>query len=324
MAAAIEEKISLLRQDLSRTKDDINNVLNLSTAEDRELTAEETMAVEALQADYKKKERELSIYTQQASIENHASEIQTRVTQPDDMVEPQPQASTPPPPATNPEQNKQVVVSHMRRLADDRILASSRHGFHSLGHWAKAVMSSKRTGEMDERLRVVRATQQESVGADGGFLVPPEFSDRIIDIVLGDSVQSLAGRAWQIPIQGNMMRIPLNMDTPYGTGIRAYWGAEASTHTRTDANLEQASLTMHKITALVPVTEELMEDAPAIGSMISTQAPAAIAWEIGDAMVNGNGQNRPTGIMNSSTAATITIAKESGQNADTIVKNNSV
>ena len=273
MAQAIDLKIAELRQQLTQSKEDADNILNLSTAEDRELTGDEAQAVEALQADYDSKERLLNIYLRQAGIENHSNEIRSRVTDPDDMVE---ATEAEPVKATvQPEQKKHVVVSHMRRLADDKILQSPRHGFQSLGHWAKAVMYSKRSGEMDERLRVVRATQQESVGADGGFLVPPEYSDRIIDVVLGSAADSLAARAWQIPVQGNMMRIPLNMDVPWGTGIRAYWGSEASTHTRSDANLEQASLTMHKVTALVPVTEELMEDAPAIGSMISSQAPTS-------------------------------------------------
>ena len=43
---------------------------------------------------------------------------------------------------------------------------------------------------------------------------------------------------------------------------------------------------------------------------------------MGDAIINGDGQNKPQGILNTSTAAMITVAKETNQTAATIVKQN--
>ena len=324
MAAAIEAKQDELRQNLSNLKDDLNNILNYATAENRELSPNEVSAVEALQSDYEAKERELSVYQKQGDIERHSNEVMARVTEPDDLVEePEPEAEIKMQKSFVSEPaNSYRRVSRARRLSEERVLASANHGFNNVGDWAQAVVKNSVGGALDPRLEIVRAQQQESVGADGGFLIPPGFTNQLVEVVLGDSASSLAARCWQVPIQANNTRIPLNMDVPYSGGIRAYWGAEASTHTRSQANIELANMTMHKVTALVPVTEELMEDAPAIGSLISSKAPQAIAWEVGDAIINGDGQNKPQGILNTSTAAMVTVPKETNQTAATIVKQN--
>ena len=197
-------------------------------------------------------------------------------------------------------------------------------GFLSTGHWVKevALASGKSSAGWHENLRVVRGEQREGFGTEGGFLVPTEMSESITRIVLGDSTASLAASCRQQPISGNTIKMPLNMSLPYDASgaIKAYWGRESGKHRESQTTFEENLIELGKITSLVYVTDELLEDAPAIGTYVADNAPTAIAWEIGDAIINGDGVGKPLGIMNSK--AVITIAKESNQTADTIVKNN--
>jgi HK97 family phage major capsid protein len=80
------------------------------------------------------------------------------------------------------------------------------------------------------------------------------------------------------------------------------------------------SLRLNKVYALVPVTDELAEDAPALDSYIRRRAPEAIDFAINLAIVQGTGTTQPLGILNS--PATVSVAKEGSQLADTIVANN--
>jgi HK97 family phage major capsid protein len=77
---------------------------------------------------------------------------------------------------------------------------------------------------------------------------------------------------------------------------------------------------LHKLTALVKVTDELLEDAPALESWIKGEAPVAMVNKINNAIIAGTGVGQPLGILNS--GFKYQIAKEVGQAADTVVFEN--
>ena len=64
----------------------------------------------------------------------------------------------------------------------------------------------------------------------------------------------------------------------------------------------------------------MLEDGPLIGSYLNSKAPEVISFKISDAIVNGSGAGQPLGFMNS--GSLITVAKESGQGADTLLAEN--
>lgn len=72
--------------------------------------------------------------------------------------------------------------------------------------------------------------------------------------------------------------------------------------------------------ALVYATEELLEDSNAIDSLITEIVSDELAFQLDESIFNGTGAGIPLGINNSS--AMITVAKEAGQLADTIVYEN--
>jgi len=70
----------------------------------------------------------------------------------------------------------------------------------------------------------------------------------------------------------------------------------------------------------VPVTDELLEDAPALGSYVSRKAGEKIAFKVNDAIINGTGAGQPLGILNA--PCLVSIAKETSQTAATFHADN--
>jgi HK97 family phage major capsid protein len=81
-------------------------------------------------------------------------------------------------------------------------------------------------------------------------------------------------------------------------------------------------LKLKKLTGLVFATDELVQDAQALGSIINQAFPDEFAFMLDNAIFEGDGAGKPLGIMNS--GALISVAKESGQEADTILFENIV
>lgn len=193
-----------------------------------------------------------------------------------------------------------------------------KRGFKSFGEYAKAVRAGA-GGRPDERLLIGAAApttySNESSGGDGGFAVPPEYSREIWNLSLMED--SLVPMTDNTPINGNSMVFPQDETTPWGTdGVRAYWAAEASAATQTKVKMGVASLRLNKLMALMPITDELTEDAAALGAYLLDKGATSIRWKANEAIFQGTGAGQPQGLMNS--AAMVEVAKEAGQAASTL------
>jgi HK97 family phage major capsid protein len=114
------------------------------------------------------------------------------------------------------------------------------------------------------------------------------------------------------------MTFPVDETTAYQStgGIQAYWDGEGSTMTQSKPQLKELTAKLHRLTALVPMTEELLEDAPAMGAYVQRKAGEKLAFKVSDAIVNGTGAGMPLGIMNA--PCLVTVSKISSQVADTL------
>lgn len=205
------------------------------------------------------------------------------------------------------------VTGTKTNVADD-----PKRGFKSFGEYAKAVRAGA-GGRPDERLLIGAAApttfSNESSGGDGGFAVPPEYSREIWNLSLMED--SLIPMTDNTPINGNSMVFPQDETTPWGTdGVRAYWSAEAAAATQTKVKMGVASLRLNKLMALMPITDELTEDAAALGAYLLDKGATSIRWKANEAIFQGTGAGQPQGLMNS--AAMVEVAKESGQAASTL------
>jgi HK97 family phage major capsid protein len=205
-----------------------------------------------------------------------------------------------------------------------RALAASardpRGGFQSLGDFARVVRNSLVNGVRDPRLEIHAAApgtySSEQSGADGGFAVPPEFRRVIMERVFGET--SLYGRTDQQFSSSNTMTFPIDMTTPWGTGggIQATWEGEAAAKTQSKIALENVTMRLHKMACLVPVTDELLEDAPALNGYLNRKVPEKMDFKLSLSIIKGTGAGQPLGFANS--PAFIVQAAEAAQTADTI------
>lgn len=216
------------------------------------------------------------------------------------------------------DENGNITVPAQVRNAEE----AARHGFRSFGEFALMVgRSGKSDAEATTRLNNAATTYgSESSGADGGFAVPPEFRTMIWEKVTG--TPSLMSRCTPMETAGNSLTIPKDETTPWdnASGVQVYWTGEADQVTQTKPELETANLRLNKLMALVPMTEELMEDAPGLESWLRSKLPTKMVAKINTAIVRGTGAGQPKGIINSDSI--ITVTKEVSQDAASVLMPN--
>lgn len=195
-------------------------------------------------------------------------------------------------------------------------------GFKNLSEFAVSVRGAMTGLNTDNRLAsFLEATNpstfNQNAGSGGeGFLVPPDFSRSIWELALDDL--DLFGMAAPEPTQSNSVFKPKDESTPWGAvGVQAYWGAEAGQLTASKLATTGELMTLHKLHAFCAASDEVISDAPMLTDRLTRQAGRAIRWKAGDAVMWGTGAGQLTGFMKS--PALVTVAKESGQAADTIV-----
>jgi HK97 family phage major capsid protein len=196
-------------------------------------------------------------------------------------------------------------------------------GWSNFGEFAAAARQAQlNPGQIDSRFTNAPTTSStEGVGADGGFAVPPDYRTEIMQAVEGED--SLMALTDPIPTSSNSITIPKDETTPWGTsGVQAYWDGEGDTLAQSKVALGQDNIRLNKLTALVPVTDELLEDAPALGGYIQSRVPEVMTSKINLAMLQGSGVGQPLGVLNGGDL--VSVAKESGQAADTILHHNIV
>ena len=206
--------------------------------------------------------------------------------------------------------------------------ADPLHGFRTAGEFMQAVYQAEKPGKsLDERLLIgggrgaaaPGSFANEASGQDGGFLVPPQFSQQIFKLSLGED--SLLPMTDNVEISGNSMAFPKDETTPWGTnGIRAYWQGEAASAIATKPVLGLATLRLKKLMALVPTTDELLDDANALTSYLPQKVALSIRWKANESILFGAGNGIPVGCMNA--GAIVTVSKESGQATQTLVPQN--
>jgi HK97 family phage major capsid protein len=206
-----------------------------------------------------------------------------------------------------------------QRVTGGDLVGASKNtwGWRSLGEFAKGVIQSTR-GSLDKRLVAAATTfGNEGAGQDGGFAIPPEFRENIMKKVQAE--EGLLARTDQQFSSSNKLTVPQDNTTPWQTsgGITVAWEGEANQSTGTKPQLGQLEVKLHKIKALVPMTDELMEDVAALSRYLPGKVADKFVSAFNTAIVNGDGIGKPQGLLNS--ASKITQAKEGGQAAATIV-----
>lgn len=320
-AAGTADKIDELRARLAEINDGMAAIQNRADGEKRALTAEEGREIETLYAEFERIEDEIERRGKLLAASQRLAAPQGRKTDPAgepaaDPADPAPGAARRPVRATLPAQPRDPAEA-------------GKAGFRHMGDFARAVVMAgkKGGGVMDPRLSAIMNAApaeygSEGMGADGGFAVPPDFRSVIMKKVMGE--ESFLARTDLQQTEGNTIVFPKDETTPWQStgGIQAYWDGEAAAYTPKKPALGESTIRLNKLTALVPATEELLQDAAAMAGYINSKAPEKIFYKVNDAIYRGTGAGMPLGIL--AAPSLVTQDKESGQAADTIVAANIV
>ena len=144
----------------------------------------------------------------------------------------------------------------------------------------------------------VYAALQEDTNSEGGYLVPDEFEHTLVDALADINV--MRQLATRIQTSSGDRIIPVV--TSHGT---ASWKAEEASYAESDDAFGQVTLSAHKLTTLVKVSEELLYDSAFdLEAYMSKEFARRFAVAEEAAFVAGNGTGQPTGVIAGTAAKT--------------------
>lgn len=303
--------IEQLKDRLTELVQNASNIQNRADAESRALTEDETKDLDQISNSFQAMEDEIERRERIDEMKNRiAPVVQQRKTEPDDAPIANADPNTPKP--------------KTRVFAEPKTHDTGKHGFRSQGDFLMSVMRSSAKGaQIDPRLISNAAPTSygsEGTGADGGFAVPPDFRTQIMIKVMGED--SLLARTDQQTSSSNSFTFPKDETTPWqqSGGIQAYWDGEGQQKPQSKPSLQESTVKLNKVVALIPLTDELLDDAPSMSNYVNRKVPDKINFKVNDALIRGTGVGMPLGVLNS--AATVTVAETSGQTAATVTFQN--
>lgn len=225
---------------------------------------------------------------------------------------------------TTPEARTEPAGGGRRTIPAEPRQDAQRMGFRSFGEFAQTVQNHYRGNVTDHVTRLRNAATtfgNEGIGADGGFLIPPSFSANIWTKVNG--IESLLSRCTPLTTDGNSLTIPKDEVTPWDTtkGVQVYWEGEGQQIPQSKGLYEMGQLRLSKLSALVPISEEMMQDAAGLESWLNAKAPQKMTSKINTAIIAGTGAGQPLGMIpgyGAVGASVIQVSKETSQPAATV------
>ena len=161
--------------------------------------------------------------------------------------------------------------------------------------------------------RLVHNVLSEGVQADGGYLVPEEFERQIVtSLDEANVVRSLA----KVITTSAERKIPVA-----ATHSAAQWTAENGAYTESDPTFDQKTIDAFKLTDLVKVSIELLQDSAFdLEGYIAGEFARAFGIAEEEAFCVGNGTNQPTGIFTANGGQLgVTAANQTSITADELI-----
>ena len=205
---------------------------------------------------------------------------------------------------------------------------SQPEAFASFGEQLDAIRRASTPGlSRDRRLDSYKAISgmSETVPGDGGYLVQTDFATELLRLTHETGL--LTSRVRRIPVGANANGLTINAvaETSRATGsrwggVQVYWREEAGTVTAKQPEFRRMKLQLNSLMGLCYATDEVLADATALGAVIQQAFAEEFAFVLDDSVIRGSGNGQPMGILNSN--AYVSVAKETGQAADTVLWEN--
>mgnify|MGYP007071588237 CR=1 FL=1 len=203
--------------------------------------------------------------------------------------------------------------------------------FKSFGEMLSSVKSFYLSNgqKMDPRLAKLQFQEKatgmsEAVGADGGFLLTPNFANILLKPV--HEIGPFSSRINWLPTSGSVSgRLNGVDETSRATGsrwggIRGYRDGEGVSATGSAPKFRPIDWRLKKYRVLMYATDELLADQSMLNTVMQQGSGEEIDFMANDDILNGNGVGGPVGVLNA--GCLISVSKEAGQAAATVVLEN--
>ncbi|HDZ13410.1 MAG TPA: phage major capsid protein [Pricia sp.] len=201
--------------------------------------------------------------------------------------------------------------------------------WESFGHMLIAVRQAAiMPGQtVDQRLLENRAATGlgEEIPSDGGFLVQKDHETELMKRTNKTGV--LVPRVERVPISSNANGLKMyavdensRVNGSRWGGIQVYSDGEADTISATKPKFKEMTWDLKRFTGLCYATDELLKDTAALGTILMKGFSEEFGFKLDDNIINGTGAGMFVGVLNS--AALVSVAKETGQAAKTLLAEN--
>jgi HK97 family phage major capsid protein len=192
----------------------------------------------------------------------------------------------------------------------------------ALGNFAIAVRAAA-YGQVDPRLHAAATGAGTQTDSNLGFAVPMEVAPGIEremytsgEILSRVDARTISGNS----IAYNLIDETSRADSSRGGGVLGYWVDEGTAPTASNTKLARIEMKLRKVGAFGAMTDELISDAVGLGGELESAFARELIFQIENKIYRGNGASAPLGFLNA--ACLVTVSKETGQSAATIVGSN--
>lgn len=160
----------------------------------------------------------------------------------------------------------------------------------------------------------------------GGALIPPEFSKTALTRARDRS--NILGMTMTVPMSTDVISIPFiaGFDESQGFvsgNVKFRYVSENAQGTGNVVELGNVTLTLREANAIIYVSNRMIDFSPvSIQPFLTTALDDALDRSLSNSFIRGTGAGEPLGILNSD--ALITVPKETGQAAATLVYENTL
>ena len=284
-----------------------NKILNKATAESRDLTDDEEKMLDELKKEVEKYDKQIERVEAFVIKDKPKQEENSRRDEDNDDDKEDDDDEDEKPPKEKPEQN-------------------SQRNFRSFGEQALAVYRAAQPGgRIDTRLSTRAASGMNATDpTDGGFLVQTDFVKELMKLTHETGL--LQNKCHKIPLSTNANSIRINaideisrVNGSRWGGLQTFWQDEAEKMIESKPKFRQIELSLKKLTGICKVTDELLQDAAALETVLKNGFAEEFGFKMDEAILKGTGGGQPLGILNS--GSLVKVEPEAGQTEKITVQN---
>ena len=323
-----DRRMVQLRKQQEQAKQAALDYLDAHETADGTLPDEKVEGYDTLQAKIKQAEQRVSLYQERLELESKQPPIwdedrdapKTHITvkQPGFVLDPKKGFRD------HTEFLHGVIRSTKTGRVEDprlRFLVSDRDGraVHQIGHDGMVLDASGKP------VNITAGSDEQGMYSDpyGGFFIPEAFTPGPLSIA--PEADQIGTRTRKIPMTAPVVKLNAKVDKTHSTsisgGLRWYRRAETDKAASSRMEFDQVRLEAYSLYGLAYATNELLASSPvSFAAMIAAGFQTELSNKLNKERLEGTGVGEFEGLTNA--ACKITVAKETGQAADTIVYEN--